>query len=283
MPGDSGRCIFSRCAWQGGPRWLNYPAVPVTPTPLFTQTKPQRIERSDERANGLGPSCLLLYPLSCFYISEPHLFNLSNSYTSWFHINDNKISLHKCLGGPGVRTLSFFRRGLHLITVMTLIWKSCFGSFSKFVRLLNARLVYLSSFHFSTRAFHSLRLGNTDKHFKKCMLLGHVIDHQPHNSILPRQVALAPRQAELFNLFLSLSRCTQVTMFKQAESWFKVHNDISCRPSSPPNKKWPQRCRLFKASCYFSQCQCHGGTVTSLLVYCSVRLGPFTAPLFMLR
>lgn len=50
------------------------------------------------------------------------------------------------------------------------------------------------------------------------MLLGHLIDHQPPNSILPLQVALALRQAELFNLFLSLSRCTQVTMFKQAES-----------------------------------------------------------------
>lgn len=50
------------------------------------------------------------------------------------------------------------------------------------------------------------------------MLLGHLIDHQLPNSILSLQVALAPRQAELFNLFLSLSLCTQVTMFKQAES-----------------------------------------------------------------
>lgn len=84
-----------------------------------------------------------------------------------------------------------------------------------------------------------LRLGNTDKHFKKCMLLGHLIDHRPSNSILPLQVALAQRQAELFNLFLSLSLGTQVTMFKQAESWFRVHNDISCRPSSPKIKNGP--------------------------------------------
>ena len=32
----------------------------MTPTPLFTQMKPQRIERSDERANGVGPGCLFL-------------------------------------------------------------------------------------------------------------------------------------------------------------------------------------------------------------------------------
>lgn len=50
------------------------------------------------------------------------------------------------------------------------------------------------------------------------MLLGHLIDHRPGNSILPLQVALASRQAELFNLFLSLYLRTQVTMFKQAES-----------------------------------------------------------------
>lgn len=68
VPGDSGRCIFSRCAWQGGPHWLNYPAVLVTPTPLFTQMKPQRIERSDERGNGVGPSCLFL-DLVCSFIA----------------------------------------------------------------------------------------------------------------------------------------------------------------------------------------------------------------------
>lgn len=120
----------------------------------------------------------------------------------------------------GQTALSFFRRSPHLITawgIMALICKSSFlGPW--FVHSLNARLVYLSSFHFSTQLFHSLRLGNADKHFKKCMLLGHLIDHRPPNSILPLQVALALRQAELFNLFLSLSPCTQVTMFKQAES-----------------------------------------------------------------
>lgn len=99
--GDSGQCIFSRYAWQGGPRWLNYPAVLVTPAPLFTQTKPQRIERRDERANGLGLSCLLLDTPRRFYSSQHHLFNLSNSYASWFHINDNKIALPKCLRGLG--------------------------------------------------------------------------------------------------------------------------------------------------------------------------------------
>lgn len=31
---------------------------------------------------------------------------------------------------------------------------------------------------------------------------------------------------ELINLFLSLYTHTQVTMFEQAESWFKPHNDI---------------------------------------------------------
>ena len=61
VPSDSGQCIFSLCAWQGGPHSLNYPAVPVTPTPLFTQMKPQRIASSDERGNGLGPTCLFLY------------------------------------------------------------------------------------------------------------------------------------------------------------------------------------------------------------------------------
>ena len=152
------------------------------------------------------------------------------------HINDNKTPLHERLSRSYF--LCFDKTHwvpLHLITVgnvMTLICKSSFLG-PQFVHPLNARLVYLSSFHFSAQLFHSLRRGNTDKHFKKCMLLGHLIDHRAPNSILPPQVALAPRQAELFNLFLSLSPCTQVTMFKQAESWFKVHNDISCRPSSP--------------------------------------------------
>lgn len=93
VPGDSGRCIFSRCAWQGGPHWLNYPAVLVTPTPLFTQMKPQRIERSDERANGVGPGCLFLDLVPSFYcslfapslsvhLSNPNLFRLHNSYGS---------------------------------------------------------------------------------------------------------------------------------------------------------------------------------------------------------
>lgn len=142
----------------------------------------------------------------------------------------------------------------HLITaghIMTLICKFFFLG-GQFVHPLNARLVYLSCFHFSTQLFFSLWLGNTDKHFKKCMLLGHLIDHRPRNSILTLQVALALRQAELFNLFLSLSLCTQVTMFKQAESWFKVHNDISCRLSSPQIKNGPQCSGLFKPHCYFS-------------------------------
>lgn len=68
VPGDSGRCIFSRCAWQGSPHWLNYPAVLVTPTPLFTQMKPQHIDRSDERGNGVGPTCLFL-DLVCSFIA----------------------------------------------------------------------------------------------------------------------------------------------------------------------------------------------------------------------
>lgn len=245
VPGDNGRCIFSRCAWQSVPHWLNYPAVLVTPTPLFTQMKPQRIDRSDERGNGVGPSCLFL-DLVCSFIALwspfPSCFSYltltssNNSYGSWFHINDNKISSEKCLSWYFILCLDKIHWvSLHLITVghiMTLISKSFFLG-PRFVHSLNARLVYLSSFHFSTQLFHSLWLGNTDKHFKKCMLLGHLIDHRLPNSILPLQVALASRQAELFNLFLSLSPCTQVTMFKQAESWFKVHNDISCRPSSP--------------------------------------------------
>ena len=93
VPDDSGRCIFSRCAWQGGPHWLNYPAVLVTPTPLFTQMKPQRIDRSDERGNGVGPSCLFLdlvhsfialcLPLPLFF-SGPTLTSSNNSWGSWF-------------------------------------------------------------------------------------------------------------------------------------------------------------------------------------------------------
>lgn len=149
------------------------------------------------------------------------------------HINDNKISLHSRYYILCLHKIHWV--SLHLITVghiMILICKSSFLG-PPFVHPLNAGLVYPSSFHFSTQLFCSLRLGNTDKHFKKCMLLGHLIDHRPPNSILPLQVAMALRQAELFNLFLSLSSCTQVTMFKQAESWFKVRNDISCRPSSP--------------------------------------------------
>lgn len=245
VPGDNGQCIFSRCAWQSVPHWLNYPAVLVTSTPLFTQMKPQRIDWSDERGNGVGPSCLFLDLVGGFIalcspfpsrVSFPALTSSNNSYGSWFHINDNKISSDKCLGWYYIWCLGEIHWvPLHLITVehiMTLIWKSSFLG-PCFVHPLNARLVYLSSFHFSTQLLRSLQRGNTDKHFKKCMLLGHLIDHRLPNSILPLQVALAPRQAELFNLFLSLSPCTQVTMFKQAESWFKVHNDISCRPSSP--------------------------------------------------
>lgn len=93
VPGDSGRCIFSRCAWQGGPHWLNYPAVLVTPTPLFTQMKPQRIDRSDERGNGVGPGCLFLdlvhsfialcspLPSLCSYLT----LTFSNSTTAMAH------------------------------------------------------------------------------------------------------------------------------------------------------------------------------------------------------
>lgn len=44
-------------------------------------------------------------------------------------------------------------------------------------------------------------------------------------------------KTELLNLFVSLYLHTQVTMFKQAESWFKPHNDISFKPSSSLIKK----------------------------------------------
>ncbi len=93
VPGDSGRCIFSRCAWQGGPHWLNYPAILVTPTPLFTQMKPQRIDRSDERGNGVGPGCLLLDLVRSFIalcLPLPSLYSYltltsSNSTTAMAH------------------------------------------------------------------------------------------------------------------------------------------------------------------------------------------------------
>lgn len=45
------------------------------------------------------------------------------------------------------------------------------------------------------------------------------------------------KDKQLINLFLSLYMCTQVTMFKQAESWFKPHNDISFKPSCLRSKK----------------------------------------------
>lgn len=106
VPGDNGRCIFSRCVWQSGPHWLNYPAVLVTPTPLFTQMKLQRIDRSDERGNGVGPSCLFL-DVPCSFtalcsafssgVSFLTLTSSNNNYGSWFHINDNKISSEKRL------------------------------------------------------------------------------------------------------------------------------------------------------------------------------------------
>lgn len=50
------------------------------------------------------------------------------------------------------------------------------------------------------------------------MLLEQLIDYWLQNSISQPQVVLAQRQAEFFNLFLSLNLRTQVTMFKQAES-----------------------------------------------------------------
>lgn len=45
------------------------------------------------------------------------------------------------------------------------------------------------------------------------------------------------KDKQLINLFLSLYMCTQVTMFKQAESWFKPHNDISFKLSCLRSKK----------------------------------------------
>lgn len=99
VPGDSGQCIFSRCAWQGGPRWLNYPAVLVTPAPLFTQTKPRRIERCDERANGLGPSRIRRSRFTAHGVTSS---TSATAMPPWFHINDNKIALHKCLQGLGL-------------------------------------------------------------------------------------------------------------------------------------------------------------------------------------
>lgn len=68
LPSDSVRCIFSRHAWQGGPHWLNYPAVLVTPTPLFTCSGWSRVMGG----NGVGPGCLFLDPNSS-------LFNLYSS------------------------------------------------------------------------------------------------------------------------------------------------------------------------------------------------------------
>lgn len=68
--------------------------------------------------------------------------------------------------------------------------------------------------------------------FKKCMLRGQLTDYCSRNSILQSQVSLALKQTQLINLFLSLYLHTQVTMFKQAESWFKPHNDISFKSSS---------------------------------------------------
>lgn len=47
----------------------------------------------------------------------------------------------------------------------------------------------------------------------------------------------ALRQLKLLNLFVSLYIHTQVTMFKQAESWFKPHNDISLEPSDFSDKE----------------------------------------------
>lgn len=173
-------------------------------------------------------------------VSNPNLFKPSHSsYGSWFHINDNKIPLHRCLRKYYILFLDkmsfWISEFLSIQTLRDTQWHWSVNSWSRVLCLsilFVSQLVYFSSFHFSPQLFHSL-LGNTDKNSKKCMLLGHLIDHWPLNSILSLQVALAPRQAGLFNLFMSLSPCTQVTMFKQAESWFKAHNDISCRPSSP--------------------------------------------------
>lgn len=40
---------------------------------------------------------------------------------------------------------------------------------------------------------------------------------------------------------------------------------------------------LNRAVTSHTQCRCHGGTVTSLLVYCSVRLGPLLHPCLCCR
>lgn len=63
-----------------GPRRLNYPAVLVTPPPVFTRSRRSR----GTRANG---------PL--FLDPNSSIFHLYHSFGSGFHREDWKISLHK--------------------------------------------------------------------------------------------------------------------------------------------------------------------------------------------
>lgn len=76
-------------------------------------------------------SAVLLFASSLTVVlSNPNLFKLHSSYGSWFHINDNKMSLHKCLTEYYILFLDKMHWvSLHLITVghiMTLICKFSF-------------------------------------------------------------------------------------------------------------------------------------------------------------
>lgn len=65
----------------GRPTLAQLPSSPGDPDTLFTQMKLQRIERPDERGNGVGPSCLFLDLLGSFialYSLFPFLAALSN-------------------------------------------------------------------------------------------------------------------------------------------------------------------------------------------------------------
>lgn len=133
--------IFSRCSWQGGPHWLNYPAVPVTPTPLFTRKRARQIDglmREVTEWDQPDSFWLKSAVLSLSVLSNRNLLKLYNSYGSWFHINDNEISLHSCLREHYILLLDKMHWvSLHLITVghvITLICKFSFLS-SQFVHL----------------------------------------------------------------------------------------------------------------------------------------------------
>lgn len=174
------------------------PSSPGDPSPLFAEMKQCCC---DESANGVCP------PLDVMALCSPHRDPWSHTSSSWFLITDGEMGLHKCLAD-------------FLFCLQQTALGFCPSDYSghddipPFSGLsLHARLVYPPASHFSTQLFDSLQLGNTDKHFKKCMLLGHLIDDQPLNSIVPLQVAAAHRQANS-STFSVLVPGSQVTMFK---------------------------------------------------------------------